>query len=276
MKFNLSSNSCKSIIATTFLLLFTSSNYAQVIEIQRISSNESDLYFMHKIRKSETLFSIARTYGVNLPELTNYNSDIATKLITESHEIRIPIEAHSILEDSIPGASPVYYKIKPKDNLFSLSHRVFKKSENLLAKLNSGNTSNMHPGNFLKIGYFKFNVPAESVLAKEVHPQENSERIEESPIHLIPNAAYSRGIAYVERNRLGEGRYFALHATAPIESSIAITNPVNMRTIYAKVIGRLPPIYEAGTQVVVSSSVARYLGIPDNRFYAVITYQQRK
>lgn len=276
MKLNQFSCSYLTIVLTAFLLLVTSWISAQVIEIQRLSTNKTDLFFLHKIRKSETMFSIARTYGLSLEELSNYNTGITGNQLKEDQDIRIPVTTEDILNDSVAGALLIVYKVQAKDNLFALSHRIFNKSKNQLEKLNLTKTLSMHPGNLLKIGYFKMNVSAESVLAKEVLPQIYAENKEEAPIEVIPHAAISRGLAYVEGNSLGEGRYFALHSTAPIESSIAITNPVNMRTIYAKVIGRIPPIYEPGTQVVVSSSVARFLGIPDNRFYAEIKYQRLK
>lgn len=264
------------LLTLTVFTFFIKGLSAQVIELQRISSNSNELCFVHKIRKSETLFSLARVYDQSVREIEEMNPNLNLQSLHEGQEIRIPVKPNGIASDSVSGSRPVFYKVMPKDNLFSISHRLLKIKEKELHQLNHHLTSELKNGDVLLVGYFKTKSSVESVLTRETPLRESEIATNETHLEFIPNVAYSRGIALVETKGLGEGRYFALHATAPIESSIAITNPVNQRVIYAKVIGRIPPIYEPGVQIVVSSSVARFLGVPDHRFYAAIAYQKTR
>jgi len=72
---------------------------------------------------------------------------------------------------------------------------------------------------------------------------------------------------------MGEGRMFALHNEAKMESMIEIINPIQNRKVLAKVIGRIPPIYEKEVKVLVSAEVSRQLGVIGKRFFVNIRYR---
>ena len=66
---------------------------------------------------------------------------------------------------------------------------------------------------------------------------------------------------------------YALHRYAPVNSVIAVTNPMKKRTVYVKVIGRMPDtVYSDNIIVVVSSTAASMLGAKDAKFYVQVRY----
>ena len=74
----------------------------------------------------------------------------------------------------------------------------------------------------------------------------------------------------------GKTSYYAMHNKAPMNSIIRVTNSLTNRTIYAKVIGRIPRTrYDSNVKVVLSASAAKILNAIDNRFYVEIDYLKK-
>ncbi|MBK8955715.1 MAG: LysM peptidoglycan-binding domain-containing protein [Saprospiraceae bacterium] len=266
--FSLQNRVCFSML----LLLLSPQVQAQVIEIQRNSKPDGVLYFEHQVKKGETAFGLAKKYRIILEEFLTLNQSPLLPGLNEGGIAKIPFHTETLSLDSSKQAIPLYYRVMPKDNYYALAHRILKIPESQLTNLNPQFNSGLQAGALLKLGYLKLSEPVEELLTKEV-PLPDPEPYFENPDYSV-NSISKRGLAFVEMKGLGEGRYFALHATAPIESQILVTNPINNKAIPAKVIGRIPPIYEKSVMVVVSSSVAYALGIPDKRFYAQIIYQK--
>lgn len=57
-------------------------------------------------------------------------------------------------------------------------------------------------------------------------------------------------------------------------SMIEITNPVKSRTVYAKVIGRIPRTYPNNCEVVITGNVARDLCLANKRFFSQLRYSR--
>lgn len=55
---------------------------------------------------------------------------------------------------------------------------------------------------------------------------------------------------------------------------IEITNPVKSRTVYAKVIGRIPRTYPNNCEVVITGNVARDLCLANKRFFSQLRYSR--
>jgi hypothetical protein len=71
----------------------------------------------------------------------------------------------------------------------------------------------------------------------------------------------------------GGGSFFALHDQASIGSVLKVSNPMNGRVIYCKVIGRLPGGKDDNRSIVkLSGPAAGALGVLDRRFLADVEY----
>ena len=83
----------------------------------------------------------------------------------------------------------------------------------------------------------------------------------------------NQGVAFWQKENKDDSDFYALHRSAPINSIIAINNPMKNRTVYAKVIGRIPiTAYGKDVAVVISPLTAKFLGAKDPRFFVKVKY----
>lgn len=83
----------------------------------------------------------------------------------------------------------------------------------------------------------------------------------------------SKGIAIWNNTGTGKHQMFALHPTAKVNSVIELQNPMMNRTVYAKVIGNIPPnTYPEEVKVIISPKTAQSLGVVDQRFFVKMRY----
>lgn len=244
---------------------------AQSIDLTGSSSNPGQMAFRYKVRKSESLFNLTKTFQCLPSDLYLYNSQTPVTKLLEGDVISIYYRPNLLREDSLPSSLPVYYTVQPKDNLFALINRKLKLSKTHLLRFNPTLKNGLISGTALKLGFIHFVSPykEKGEPPLNISSANDPQAIEEAENNYTKSG---RGLVFVERGNLGIGRYFVLHATAKMDSWMEIENPVNGRKLFAKVIGRIPPIYPAGVQLVVSTSVAAQLGVPDDRFYAIFAF----
>ncbi|CAL1519920.1 LysM peptidoglycan-binding domain-containing protein [Chitinophaga sp. MM2321] len=71
------------------------------------------------------------------------------------------------------------------------------------------------------------------------------------------------------------GKYYALHNTAPRGTIIKVTNPLNGKAIYAKVLDVIPQMKSnAGLIIKLSDSAMQALGSNETRFYCELNYDR--
>jgi LysM repeat protein len=69
------------------------------------------------------------------------------------------------------------------------------------------------------------------------------------------------------------GKYYALHNTAPRGTIIKVTNPLNGKSVYAKVLDVIPQMKaNAGLIIKLSDSAMQALGSNETRFYCELSY----
>ena len=84
-----------------------------------------------------------------------------------------------------------------------------------------------------------------------------------------------KGVAFWQKQSNKDSELYALHRYAPINSIIAVINPMTKRTVFVKVIGRIPEsVYKDNIVTVVSSTVANMLGAIDKKFYVHVRYNK--
>jgi LysM repeat protein/ABC-type branched-subunit amino acid transport system substrate-binding protein len=100
-------------------------------------------YYKKQMKKSETLYSIAKTYGITVEQL-NHENPPAIYGLKDGQTLRIPV--NSVI-DSKPVAQPakkvhddskyVYHSLKPGETVYSLS-KAYGVSENEIIQSNQG------------------------------------------------------------------------------------------------------------------------------------------
>ncbi|MBK6861192.1 MAG: LysM peptidoglycan-binding domain-containing protein [Saprospiraceae bacterium] len=236
-------------------------------QIQIEENQDQILYFNHKVTKKESLYRISRIYNISTNALYSFNQFQPDDLLKENSLLKIPFDPTKLIVDKKANSFPIYYKVQAKENLYGLSKRKLKIDKKILKKLNPQIETSFQEGMQILVGYF----PLETVHENESETAEINAIIAKPSEQVFTKE--SRGVAISESVVLGDGRLFALHNEAKIESMIEIINPIQNRKVLAKVIGRIPPIYEKDVKVLVSAEVSRQLAVIGKRFFVNIRYR---
>jgi LysM repeat protein len=231
-------------------------------------------YFDYKVNKNQTLYQLSKTFRVSTDTINFSNKEILDKGLKEHGVLKIPINKYNIQSNkSNPPDSCIafYYRVKKGESLFQIAKRKFEIDLKILLQLNNIKSATLREGTTLLLGYYPLNCSTH-LSAQISNPKINEEPLQE-PIETALLTRQSRGVAISQYDQLGSGRLFALHNSAIMDSNIEIENPITNRKVYAKVIGRIPPIYEKEVQIIVSAEAARLLGAVDKRFFVSIRYR---
>ena len=194
----------------------------------------------HQVQPNETIYSIARKYGLTPADIKKVNPGIKGQLETCSNSLQIPILDSLVRygqpwRDESASFTPLYYKVQAGDNAFRIARVYFDFSIELLRKRNPSIDGSLKPGQVLHIGWFR-------------HPVQ--------PLEVL--------IGSLDQQTLPQ---------SDEKSIIEITNPLSGSPVYAKVIGRIPPhLYPAEVDMVMSRETAGALHALDQKFFVRCRY----
>ena len=261
-----------SFIGLIALVLIVPSSWAynppqiKVESVSIVMEPTMDLMAEHEVLAKQTLYSIAKVYGLTVNDLYKANPELRDRLVKVNEKIRIPLKGMSIVP-TIEEGPKAYYHVKPKETLFRLARVYFDMEVDHLRRLNNMENNDLEIGQRLLIGTLKareIELDSAGAVAIEEDIFDGMEWVEE------------KNVAYWLRNEDMSSSMVLLHNEAPINSLVEITNPMYNRTVMAKVIGRIPDqAYTGDIDAVLSHGVATELGAIDPRFYVKIRYLTR-
>ena len=194
---------------------------------------------VHQVDKQQTLFSIARQYGISVDELKKWNNlldnNVHNKqtLIVKPHEPTSKSSAHVVLAPVKP--------VKPESTAVVSAPVIVSRPATIYSE---------NP---------------------VINPEDNA-------VSTTPRQTFSRvtesGLAELISEGRSGNKYLALHKTAPVGSFITVRNLMNNQAISVRVIGKLPDI-GTNEKVVVKVSKRAYqrLGALDKRFMVEVQYE---
>lgn len=248
-----------------------------------ISFNEiGEKIIEHKMEKQQTLYGLARFYGMNVEELYSYNPGLNVSSMPPGQVIRIPLPNAAIRRFQGKDFAKwkfanLYYVTRKGDTMYKIAKTHFHMSVDSLKARNGLTTDVVSPGIRLHVGWVSTKGVPDSVRVnrnvgtnwqKSISIQKNYTEL--SAKKVVKDA---KGVAYWQKNGTKYSELYCLHRTATVGSSVAITNPMKNRTVYAKVIGRIPKgAYSNDVIIIISPTVAQMLGAIDSRFYVKIKY----
>lgn len=199
----------------------------------------------HRVAAGETLFSIAKKYDVSVDQIKTWNN-------LKDNNIRKNQELIVGKQDS-PGKTKTESAEKIQLNPAPV------KSEEIATdpkKQDQKQESN------------------ETVLVKTLG---NEKARPEEKKYTFSNGrkeVNEQGVAsWIDDEDINPNKYYALHRTATVGTIIKITNRMNQKSIFVKVVGRLQETGDnEGLIIKVSKASAEKLGVLDNRFQAELIY----
>ena len=239
---------------------------------------EGKKFVLHPVKPKQTLFSIARYYNLSLEDLIENNPEFRTNpSLRIGSRVKIPIPNKAICRykgKAFKSAeyTSIYYIVQGGDNLYQISKRYFDMPIDSVAKRNRLKNNNIKPGQRLHIGWMGIEgihadwravkQVTESGVLKERYAQDKKKRKE----------IETQGVCYWQKDSKEKGDLYALHRDAAIGTIISVSNPMSRRTVYAKVIARIPDGYERNIEVILSPEAARKIGALDPKFFVKVKY----
>ena len=153
----------------------------------------------HKVKRGETLYSIAKQYNVSLDELTSANPDVSKGLKT-GKEIIIPVKQISksgSAQDSIYRKF-IFHKVETGETLYSISKKYNIGLQTLL-QVNPDIIDGLQIGQLLKVPL----LPGNEITGKLFEEQEkNPSGISEIEKHAPSDKIKSTGFTEVSENKI--------------------------------------------------------------------------
>jgi len=238
-------------------------------------------YFTHYIEPKQTLFSLAKFYGLSLDDLYFYNPGLRGRHLKKGMPINIPIPNRAIVRywgsQMIPGQYvPVYYVVRRGDTMFRIAKRYFHMPIAEMLQRNRLFDHTLHKGQLLHVGWMSMEGIPDSLRQYKggALGKHNAKLQKEFQYGCTgQNIQSQKGAAACPDDNNGKSDLYALHQHAPLNSVISIHNPMSRRTVYARVIGRIPETqYKNEIVTVVSPLAAKLLGAIDPSFFVEVKY----
>lgn len=247
----------------------------------------------HVVAEKETLFSIAKMYGLSVDELKQLNQltanslSIGQELIVRKLSGSTEMPTPKVTLDAIKSVKGVH-TVSAKETLYSIS----KQYGVTVDQLKKWNTLE---GNELKLGQILIvaapandttvikvqdsTPPVEKVPVTEPSTEKVAiEKTPPTPIKISEGYKDGKeikesGLAELIEGTQGNRKYLALHRTAPTGTILKIKNEMNDREVFVRVIGKLPETAQNDKLVIkISKSAYDRLGAIDPKFMVEVTW----
>lgn len=279
-----------------FLLPLASQANVDSVGVETI---EGKRYILHKVEKGEGLYGIARIYGTTPSTLQQVNN-LSSTILDLGQIIKVPSKNIS------PAKAVVIEQVEPKEQIVKnpkldktqfVNHTVGK-GETLyqIAKKYGTTVTEIREINNIKgtsLSYRqRLKIPKKGVIIENpdlIDPTEEEAKnvkvevtkgtadtkVSTRDNKYLQSTEFSEtGIAgWINDKSINPKKSIALHKTAPIGTIIRVTNLMNNKSVYVKVIGTLP---ETGDNeniiIVVSKAAVNMLGAVDQKFRVNLNY----
>lgn len=238
--------------------------------------------YRHIVKQGQTLFSIARFYGMHYQELQYWNPGLGESLAI-GQSIRIPIPNRAILRYLKSGTprtryAPVTYLVKKGDTAFRIG-QYFKMPVDTVFSRGKIRNNILTPGAQIHIGWMSIEGISEADRVAPAHPMLKKnlplrQRFENNTAGK--KVVKDQGPAFWNKDATDQGNaFYARFNGAAQRSVLEIENPMNQGKIYVEVLGPIPAtVYDKHIKVVLSPAAARMLGAIDSQFFVKIRYSK--
>jgi LysM repeat protein len=201
---------------------------------------------VHTVAQKETMFSIARQYGVTVDQLKTWNNLQGTELsIGQALFVSQPAKGTTTPVRDNPSTTTV--KVDPPATTSTPTTVTTPREHTPATTSQSSQTTTSTPSS------------TQTIRISEA--TKNSDEVLET------------GLAELIEGTEGNRKYLALHSTAPVGTILKIRNEMNNREVFVRVMGKLPDSAKADKVVIrISRSAYDRLGAIDPKFRVQVTY----
>ena len=222
---------------------------------------------LHKVGAKETLFSIARLYGVSVDELKKWNN-LKDNSLSMGQSLLIKNKANPEVVEVKSTQPPVAktHVVAPKETLYSIA-RQYGMTVAQLKELNA------IPSDELKIGQV---LTVVLPVAASATTPDNPQVAAVGAINISEGVSGTSevretGMASLIEGSEGNRKYLAQHRTASAGTILKIRNLASNQEVFVRVTGTIPSS-DATTILCVSKSAFDRLGATEPKFKIEITY----
>ena len=200
----------------------------------------------HVVQEKETLYSIARQYGITIDQIRQWN-DLTGNELKIGQTLVVALQRE-------PATTSV--NAVKKDPVVSSSEKKEPVAEAVQEPGQQEAAESKEPG----------------IVKKEDQP------VIQEPIRISESVKDSNeivegGLAELIEGTEGNRKYLALHRTAPVGTILKVRNEMNNREVFVRVMGKLPDTALTDKLVIkISRSAYDRLGAIDSRFRVEVTY----
>lgn len=235
------------------------------------ADEDGRLFVQWHIGSQTDLHTIAEAVGIKPGVLTAFNPILRFRDIEPCDLILAPFDIRLLMEQQTSESYPIYYRVRQGETVFGIARRILDMPVEKLRNLNVLPDDALRTGQLLIVGYAS-KTSADLSSLREA-PTFNSPEVLINDVNTAgKHFATHKGVAWWNKSK-PDPNLFALHRTAPVNSLIEIRNPMFNRSVWAKVIGKIPVTYAEDISVIVSQGVANSLGAIDGRFYVEVSYE---
>ena len=237
--------------------------------------------FAHVLEKNQTLYSLAKFYGIHLEDIYFYNPTFRKKPPSVGTPCIVPIPNKAILRYKtkkyyLKPYIPVYYVVKHGDNLYHIAKHFFNMPLDTIKMRNHLETAAIHTGQQLLVGWMsiegvknKTDIPTSPLWKRSNYYRDKFYRQLSSGRKKIMR----KGAALWKKNNHQNKKIYALFNHAKPNTIIAVKNPMNGKKIFVKVVGRIPKSsFTTNTEIILSRAAAKMLKARNERFFVEIEY----
>ena len=228
-------------------------------------------FIHHTLAPGQTLYGLARHWGFEVEDLLQTNTQLSGDNYGPGDEVRIQIPNAAIVRYpathvDMNRMAKLYYLVRPGDTMYGLSERVFDMPASFIMHRNNLTDYTLTVGQKLHIGWISIDGISEEV--RQRYGATPMERLSNQHRKIYRQQLGDRE-ERIERGKAvwtdaGEHQLFVLHRSAPRGSVVRVYSSLYNRTLYARVLGRVPAgQYDATVRVVLSRGLAQALGAVD-------------
>lgn len=254
----------------------------------------NDIYYSHINDEGISIYSLAKIFQVSTEMVLKVNKIDPKDPNYDGKIVKIPIKKSRIsfkpaAKSPKSNTLTLIYKVKKGETLYRIAKDYLNTDVKTIIALNNKTTPDINVGESIIIGYLTIqntdnkqikNPDQKSgITTKNQDPRPSSTL--KTPVGSVSNEEtkivkyyLSDVIGFWDKSPTSHNSNFVLHNEAKPGTMMDVYNPMLKRHVRAKVLGKIPQsTYAAEVQIIINSSVARELGILDQRFKVNIKYE---